>query len=471
MLDGLDISEVNYLKVLEDKNKRLESKFYTSITGIQSNFALGEDIVDFVQYGTSKELNDEKYGFPILRLNEFESNFIGVPSKYCNIINNNTFENLKLIKDDVLVCRTNGNPKYVGKSAIVMQNTNLAYASYLFKIRPKKEFINSSTLSIFLNSKYGRQEIEKYSMVSNQANFSPAKFREIRIPLFINNFQLKIENLVKSSYLKQEESKILYKQSEDLLLKELDLLDFKPSKEKIAIKTFSKSFGDSGRLDSEYYQVKYDEIIDKIKSYNGGHKLIREVLIDNIKSGTTPKTITKEYIPNSNYFLRAESFNNDLTLNYNSLYSVDDKTFIKHNSIAVKQFDILVSMTGTIGNVAIVTKNINAIINQNIVKLSVNQELLNYNIFALFMKTVGKDLLIREQTGNVQPYVNIPNFSNLVIPIIDDTIQTQIEEKIKESFKLKEKSKQLLEVAKKAVEIAIEENEEIATEFIGESYE
>ncbi len=55
-----------------------------------------------------------------------------------------------------------------------------------------------------------------------------------------------------------------------------------------------------------------------------------------------------------------------------------------------------------------------------------------------------------------------------MIPIIDDTIQTTIEEKIKESFKLKEESTQLLEVAKRAVEIAIEDGEEKAMEYIKE---
>ena len=47
-------------------------------------------------------------------------------------------------------------------------------------------------------------------------------------------------------------------------------MDFKPSVENIATKSFKESFETSGRLDSEYYQPKYDEIIEKIKSYKGG---------------------------------------------------------------------------------------------------------------------------------------------------------------------------------------------------------
>jgi hypothetical protein len=56
---------------------------------------------------------------------------------------------------------------------------------------------------------------------------------------------------------------------------------------------------------------------------------------------------------------------------------------------------------------------------------------------------------------------------NIIIPIINNNIQTKIEEKIKESFSLKESSKQLLELAKKAVEIAIEDGENEAMEYIG----
>ena len=46
---------------------------------------------------------------------------------------------------------------------------------------PDLEKINSETLVAFLNSKYGREQINKQSMQSNQVNFSPAKFRKINI--------------------------------------------------------------------------------------------------------------------------------------------------------------------------------------------------------------------------------------------------------------------------------------------------
>ena len=54
--------------------------------------------------------------------------------------------------------------------------------------------------------------------------------------------------------------------------------------------------------------------------------------------------------------------------------------------------------------------------------------------------------------------------------IINYTKQQEIATLVEESFRLKKQSEQLLETAKRAVEIAIEENEEIAMFFLKEKY-
>ena len=455
--------EVTYKDILEDDNIRIEAEFYISDRTLTNNYKLGKDIIDFVQYGTSKELNEDNLGFPILRLNEFESHFIGEPSKYCNIITEEVFQNLVLKQDDILICRTNGNPKYVGKSALVMVDTNIAYASYLFKIRPKKEFINATTLSIFLNSKYGREEIEKYSMVSNQANFSPAKFREIRIPIFSNTFQSKIEILVKQAYQRLEQSKTLYKQSEELLLKELDLLDFEPSKEKVAIKLFSDSFGNSGRLDSEYYQPKYNELIDKIKSYKGGYKQLTDIA--NTKRGSL--------IPDSYYgkegkgYIRGADISSNILTNRKLIYI--NSEFESKNETIVKTNDILFALIGSVGTASLVTNEFNnSFLSNNLGLIRLNNSIVNPIVLHLILisKKIGKMYFEQKEMRTAQPKISDKDIYDYIIPIIDKKIQTQIEEKIKESFKLKEESKRLLEVAKRAVEMAIEEGEDLAMGFI-----
>ena len=74
----------------------------------------------------------------------------------------------------------------------------------------------------------------------------------------------------------------------------------------------------------------------------------------------------------------------------------------------------------------------------------------------------------RDAGGSIIKHWKPSEIAEILIPIIDKNIQTKIEEKIKESFKLKEESKQLLEVAKRAVEVAIEDGKDVAMEFIND---
>ena len=236
---------------------RLDAEFYCVSNEIKGDFVLGKDAVEFVQYGTSKELNEEKKGFPVLRLNELDNFFITTPEKYCNQISREVFDDLKLKKGDVLICRTNGNPKFVGKSAVVLENTEIAFASYLFRVRPKKEIISSESLATFLNSKVGRTQIERFLMPSIQANFSPAQFRAIKIPLLPKRTQNEIDNLIKESYELKNKSAILYSQAENSLLEELGLQDFDEKAGLWSIVNLSEA-KKAGRIDAEYFQPKYE---------------------------------------------------------------------------------------------------------------------------------------------------------------------------------------------------------------------
>lgn len=52
------------------------------------------------------------------------------------------------------------------------------------------------------------------------------------------------------------------------------------------------------------------------------------------------------------------------------------------------------------------------------------------------------------------------------LPQIDTEIQKEISQKVRESFALRHKSEQLLEYAKQAVEMAIEQGEDVAMKWL-----
>ena len=62
---------------------------------------------------------------------------------------------------------------------------------------------------------------------------------------------------------------IIYSQAEQLLLSELGLLNWKPKHELAFVKNFLDT-KESNRFDAEYFQPKYEEIIEAVKKYKGG---------------------------------------------------------------------------------------------------------------------------------------------------------------------------------------------------------
>ena len=126
-MDGLECTEIQFCSVLSATNYfRLESEFFNAKSLLYPQILKGKDVIDEVQYGTSKYCDEESDGYPVLRLNELHNGFIEIPQKYCHILSTDEFEKLRLKKGDVLIIRTNGNPNLVGQAAVVLEDTDFA---------------------------------------------------------------------------------------------------------------------------------------------------------------------------------------------------------------------------------------------------------------------------------------------------------------------------------------------------------
>lgn len=460
MLEGHQKSETKFSEFQSDKENRLEAEYWNKKSLITIDTYKGEDIIDLVQYGTSEELNEFKSGYPVLRLNEFNSFFIGVPEKYCDLLSSEEFENYRLLKDDVLICRTNGNPNLVGRAAIVQHDTNYAYASYLFKVRPKKELINSATLVAFLRSKYGRNEIDAYSMVGNQTNFSPAKFREIDIPKFSRPFNNAIQGAFEHSYEALKKSEELYQECEAILLGELGLELWQPIFKNHNNKTYKESFLGSGRLDAEYYQPKYDQIEYALTDYKQGYSTIgaSAISVDTGEFSSSYKAKAEGlrfYIRNTNISKCQIKEDND--------YFVDPIYFSKF----VEEGDILTARVGAIGSFGVVDKIYEgAVYSDNVLCLKLEKGLMPDVYVCYFNSKVNRELMDKLAGGSVQPLITQTSIKELLIPIFPQQVQELVSSKIRQSFQLQKISENLLIASKKAVEIAIELNEKTALDYL-----
>ncbi|TXL11574.1 hypothetical protein BMR04_15990 [Methylococcaceae bacterium HT3] len=72
----------------------------------------------------------------------------------------------------------------------------------------------------------------------------------------------------------------------------------------------------------------------------------------------------------------------------------------------------------------------------------------------------------RDVGGSIILHWRPEQVKETIIPILPQAQQLQIQQKITESFELRKQSKQLLENAKRAVEIAIEQDESKAIQWL-----
>jgi type I restriction enzyme, S subunit len=75
----------------------------------------------------------------------------------------------------------------------------------------------------------------------------------------------------------------------------------------------------------------------------------------------------------------------------------------------------------------------------------------------------------RDAGGSIIQHWKPSEIEQVIVPILLLEFQERITQKIQESFRLKTQSEQLLSLAKRAVELAIEEGEEAAMALVLES--
>lgn len=426
----------------------MEAEYYNSATLPFSNTIKASKAIVFSQYGTSKGLNEDRLGFPILRLNEFNASFISCPTKYCSLLDYETYLSLQLKKDDVLICRTNGNPKLVGKSALVPKDYNYAFASYLFRVRPHREIINSATLVAYLNSRYGRIEIEKYSMVGNQANFSPAKFREITIPIFSKELNNEIEQLTYSSFDKLEQSECIYSSAETYLLECLGMTEFAANPEAYNVKTLKESFLETGRFDSEYYLPKYEDYVRLVQSYPNGYGLLGDMCEIKDYNYTPKNEIRYKYIELANI-----GKSGDVT-GCDEQNGEDLPTRARR---IVHRGDVVVSsIEGSLDSCALITDEYDGALCSTGFYVLQSSQLNPETLLALFKSQPIQNLMKKGCSGTILTAISKSELERIPLPVIRKEVQDEIAKHVQKSFELRKKALQLLETAKLTIESAIE---------------
>ena len=328
----------------------------------------------------------------------------------------------------------------------------------VFKLQVKN--INPAYIYIFMmTSFFTFQKLREVANNGIEYN-SLQTIKNYLIPLLPMSFQLEIEKMVKDSHQALEQSKVLYKEAETLLYVELGLDPANPMQSilqshsndiNFRIATLKESFLKTGRLDSEYYQVKYEEIEKRIKTYTNGYCKLKDIVVS-FSGGFAFSS--NEYLENGDLALIRINNIKNANLDMNNAVYLNDEAISLSPKDKVKKGDILISMSGSIGLSCVVRETLHAMVNQRILKISIDG--FNADVLVLLLNSVLCKLQFeRIGTGGVQTNLATSDILNILIPKIDSTIQESISQHIQKSFALRSEAKALLEEAKAKVESTI----------------
>ena len=309
--------------------------------------------------------------------------------------------------------------------------------------------INPYYLSTYINTSLGQEQLFRFNKGISQPDLHLEDISRLKVPIFSDTFQSKIESIVKSAHAKLEESKSLYSQAEDLLLGELGLKDWQPKNTLYTTKKFS-DFAQSGRLDAEYYQPKYDDLFERLQKVDC--KTIKEIQIINYR-GFQP-----EYVENGKIDVINSKHILEDGLDYENFEKTDEVSFNNAVRAQVKYGDILTYTTGAnIGRTQVYLSEKKAMASNHVNMLRVRD--VNPIYLALVLNSkIGRMQTEKSSTGSAQVELYPDDLASFIIPILPEAIQTKIASLIQQSFECKAQSKQLLEDAKRMVESEIEKN-------------
>ena len=235
-----------------------------------------------------------------------------------------------------------------------------------------------------------------------------------------------------------------------------------------SIRLLGESFCKSGRLDAEYYQPKYDEYWRQLQEFETTSIPTEYEVFKN--SGTN----YADGVNDIGVIKTKQLGNNGIDTNgVESYFTI--QACIENKSTYLRKNDVVFASmgVGSLGKVSLFSsdgeKQFVTDSTLRIYRAKTSCRVLPEVLCVFLQSHLGQEMIYRYVVGSTG-IINIydDDMAKIPIPILNMDAQKEIATKVQESFALRKQSKQLLEYAKQAVEMAIEQGEEVALEWLKE---
>jgi len=326
-------------------------------------------------------------------------------------------------------------------------------------VRPKENrSLFSYYLAAFLNSKYGLFQSLREATGNVQQHLFIDKVVRFLIPHL--SIQQKVGELYKLAEQKLVFSLEVINIAEQLLLAELGLQDWKPARVLTYVRNYSQA-AKARRIDAEYFHPKLQEMFSRIPAQ------IRFDRLGRLTNYTKGVEVGSESYTNSGIpFWRVSNLSKHGLDDSNANFISQDLYESLRQNYEPQQFEILLSKDATPGLAYYLEHPIQGIVSSGILRLAIIDAIPPH-----YLELVLNSLLVQMQIeqdagGSIIKHWKPSEVRKTLVPRLPDDKEKEISDLVQKSHAARREAKALLEKAKRAVEIAIEENEERAMESI-----
>lgn len=416
---------------------------------------LTESIKSFGAYSLCNQFEYRESGIPFLRAKDIREGFIDFSDVlYIDPEANDLLWKSKVQPETVLFTMSGT----VGNTAIAARESDYPINSSqdVAKIRTNQR-LNPYYLSVFLQSSYGKRQATRLPVGSVQQHVFLWQLENLVVPLFEDTFQTNLERCFKQVLRLQREADNSYQEAQTLLLSEIGLVVWQPRQQL----TFVKSYSDmqqAGRIDAEHFQPKYDDIISAIRGYPGGWDLLGSLV--HMKDRNYKPEDETEY-----RYIELADIGDNGEITDCMVEEGQDLPSRARRKVAVG--DVIVSsIEGSLNRIALIGQEYDQTLCSTGFHVLNSKSLNSETLLVLMKSVVGQLQLKKGCSGTILTAIGRDELDKLSLPIIPSDKQTHIKQKVTESFSLRKQAKHLLECAKRAVEIAIEEDEQTAINWL-----
>ncbi len=352
----------------------------------------------------------------------------------------------------------------IGNTAFILENDPQPLNSAdIIIVRADGDKVTNGYLAAFLNSKIGGLQVERYTSGGVQGHINLKSIEHILVPLTTKYLQGAIDSVVRNGMVLYHNASELFGSAEQTLLKALGLEGWQPPEPLTYVRKASEAFAEA-RLDAEYYAPAYDALLDHISEK--GKIRLRDAIREPVRRGISPEYVEDGdlIVINSQHVGKTHITLNDNRKTSNSL--VNKKN---HRSGFVVKGDVLLNSTGviTIGRCQCLIDEVQAVVDNHVAIIR-PAELLDPVYLACFLNSKpGLMQTERGYTGSSGQIELRPEVvEDYLIWLAPKEIQDSIKQSIEMAYSARAKSKTMLDRAKHAVEIAIEQGEAAAMEYL-----